>query len=131
MKNPDPGSNIAEDPKLDPVIEHGVSDQLSRISLKQVDPINGYGGNHVLHAVRLLVEPRHGGSTQRYPPVHDGEPGIAVPDPNPVGVHHREEQPYREGERGGGGGCGVVWGDPHVLNVHLLEVHLWLLGLNG
>lgn len=87
----------------------------------------------------LLVEPRDRSFSQRDPSVHHSETGLAVLDPDLVGVNSSEKHPDSERKRsrgGGGDGSGVERGgigsgDAHVLNPHLLEIKLGFLRLDG
>lgn len=66
--------------------------------MEQIDPIDGDGGDDLADSVGVLVEARDGGLAQWDPAVHDSEPGLAVLDPDLVGVSSGEEHANVEGE---------------------------------
>lgn len=107
VQDADLGANVTQDPELDAVVERSVSDQIGGVGLKQIDSIDGDGGDDLPYSVCVLEEPGHGGLAQWDPAVHDGEPGLAVPDPDLVRVHGGEEHADAERE---GGGCRVLVG---------------------
>lgn len=130
----DLSGDIAENSELDAVVQGSVTDQIGGVGLEQIDAIDGDGGVHLSLAVGVLEETREGGSAQRNSAVHDREPGFPVLDPHLVGVDGGEYHSDVEGQRSGGrvrvrvlGGCG----NAHVLDPHLLEIELGLLGLEG
>ena len=85
----DLGSNVAQESK------GGVSNQISGIDLKQIDAING---DELSGAVRLLEQVENGGFSQWDAAVHESEAGLAVLDPNLVGVGGSEEEVNGERE---------------------------------
>lgn len=82
----DLGSNIAQYSKVDSIVERSVADQISSVSLKQINAIDGDGGDDLSCAVWLLEESGNGGSTEWDAAVHDSEAGLSVPDPYLVWV---------------------------------------------
>ena len=123
----DLGSNVSQDSQVDSVVEGGVSDQIGGVRLKQIDAIDGDGGDHLSGAVRLLEESGDGGFSEGDAAVHYGEAGLAVPDPDLVGVGGGEEEATGERQGSGGGGIGC---DAHVLHPDLLQIELRLLRLH-
>ena len=107
--------------------------------MKQVGAINGDSGDDLSNTVSFLVESRDGSFAQRDPAVHDGEPGLPVPDSDLVGIVGGEKEANGEGERGGGAAAGVHGGwiggrigcDAHVLNANLLQIKLGLFRFDG
>nr|GMC81331.1 hypothetical protein PanWU01x14_154200 [Ipomoea batatas] len=71
-EDPDFSPDIAEDPQLDPVVNHSVADQSIGISLEQADPIHHDGGLDPADTVGGLVESGDDAPPEWNSAVHDG-----------------------------------------------------------
>lgn len=123
LHDSDPGADVAGDPEFDSVVDSGVTDEVQGVELEHVDAVHASTGLDGPATVRRLIEGGDGSDPKRDAPVHDEEVGGCVFDSDLVGVDGGEKHGYVEGEVGGG--------HDQVLDAHLLEIELGLLGFHG